>query len=82
MFVIRQQEAAVSKTFNRYFSVRHTGYLGIAHNGNLVNANHLKQHLERTWKYFQTTSDTEVLAHLIKEVKLPSVQRVKNAFHY
>ncbi|MBW9234619.1 amidophosphoribosyltransferase, partial [Leptospira santarosai] len=43
-----------------------TGSLAIAHNGNLVNATHLKQHLERQGSIFQTSSDTEVLAHLIK----------------
>ena len=45
-----------------------TGSLALAHNGNLVNANHLKSQLRRARKIFQTTSDTEVLAHLIKEV--------------
>lgn len=43
-----------------------TGSLAIAHNGNLINATDLKEHLERQGSIFQTTSDTEVLAHLIK----------------
>lgn len=43
-----------------------TGSLAIAHNGNLINARDLKEHLERQGSIFQTTSDTEVLAHLIK----------------
>lgn len=43
-----------------------TGSMAIAHNGNLVNAKDLKEHLERQGSIFQTTSDTEVLAHLIK----------------
>ena len=43
-----------------------TGSLAISHNGNLVNATELKSHLERQGSIFQTTSDTEVLAHLIK----------------
>ncbi|WP_026691237.1 amidophosphoribosyltransferase [Alteribacter aurantiacus] len=43
-----------------------TGSLALAHNGNLVNANALKHQLERQGSIFQTTSDTEVLAHLIK----------------
>ncbi|BAB04349.1 amidophosphoribosyltransferase [Halalkalibacterium halodurans] len=42
------------------------GSLAIAHNGNLVNANHLKNQLENQGSIFQSTSDTEVLAHLIK----------------
>ncbi|EST10844.1 amidophosphoribosyltransferase [Sporolactobacillus laevolacticus] len=40
--------------------------LSIAHNGNLVNAHKLKGELEERGSIFQTTSDTEVIAHLIK----------------
>jgi amidophosphoribosyltransferase len=43
-----------------------TSSLALAHNGNLVNANALKHQLESQGSIFQTTSDTEVLAHLIK----------------
>jgi amidophosphoribosyltransferase len=41
------------------------GNLAIATNGNLVNAGSLRRKLERQGSIFQTTSDTEVLAHLI-----------------
>ncbi|WP_018923598.1 amidophosphoribosyltransferase [Salsuginibacillus kocurii] len=44
-----------------------TGGLAIAHNGNLVNAHKLKAELEQAGSIFQSTSDTEVLAHLIKK---------------
>jgi amidophosphoribosyltransferase len=43
-----------------------TGSLAIAHNGNLVNANSMKHQLESQGSIFQSTSDTEVVAHLIK----------------
>lgn len=43
-----------------------TGSLSVAHNGNIVNAAELREHLERQGSIFQTNSDTEVLAHLIK----------------
>ncbi|MFX3673364.1 MAG: amidophosphoribosyltransferase [Paenisporosarcina sp.] len=57
-----------------------TGSLAIAHNGNLVNANHLKHHLERQGSIFQTSSDTEVLAHLIKKSGYSTFEkRAKNA---
>ncbi|WP_397540134.1 amidophosphoribosyltransferase [Rummeliibacillus pycnus] len=57
-----------------------TGSLSIAHNGNLVNANHLKKHLERQGSIFQTTSDTEALAHLLKRSGFGSMNdRAKNA---
>ncbi|MBP3952580.1 amidophosphoribosyltransferase [Bacillus suaedae] len=42
------------------------GSLAIAHNGNLVNANSMKHQLESQGSIFQSTSDTEVVAHLIK----------------
>jgi amidophosphoribosyltransferase len=41
------------------------GDLAIATNGNLVNAEEIKKKLERQGSIFQTTSDTEVVAHLI-----------------
>lgn len=44
-----------------------TGNLSVAHNGNIVNAAELREHLERQGSIFQTNSDTEVLAHLIKK---------------
>ncbi|MBI3019039.1 MAG: amidophosphoribosyltransferase [Deltaproteobacteria bacterium] len=39
--------------------------LAIAHNGNLTNAVRLKRILEQSGSIFQTTSDTEILLHLI-----------------
>ena len=57
-----------------------TGSLALAHNGNLVNANQLKSQLEGQGSIFQTTSDTEVLAHLIRRGgNSPFKERVKNA---
>ena len=41
------------------------GALAIAHNGNLVNAEELRDKLERRGSIFQSTSDTEVIIHLI-----------------
>lgn len=43
-----------------------SGSLALAHNGNLINATALKHQLEGQGSIFQTTSDTEVLAHLIR----------------
>jgi amidophosphoribosyltransferase len=40
------------------------GEIAICHNGNLVNAQELREMLVRTGSIFQTTSDTEVLLHL------------------
>lgn len=41
------------------------GNLALATNGNLVNAAQIRRNLERQGSIFQTTSDTEVIAHLI-----------------
>ena len=40
--------------------------LGICHNGNLVNARALRKHLEERGAIFHSSSDTEVLVHLIR----------------
>ncbi|WP_042352024.1 amidophosphoribosyltransferase [Bacillus massiliigorillae] len=54
--------------------------MGLAHNGNLVNATQLKAQLEAQGSIFQTTSDTEVVAHLIRRSGPMSLKdRVKNA---
>jgi amidophosphoribosyltransferase len=41
------------------------GPLGLAHNGNLVNARDLRQSLEASGSIFQTTLDTEIFLHLM-----------------
>ncbi len=41
------------------------GAVAIAHNGNLTNAHEIRKNLEATGSVFQSTSDTEVLVHLI-----------------
>lgn len=41
------------------------GELAIATNGNIVNASQIRNQLEKQGSIFQTTSDTEVIAHLI-----------------
>jgi len=45
------------------------GMIALAHNGNLVNANEIRQRLERAGSIFQTTSDTEVVVHLIAPIE-------------
>ena len=44
-----------------------TGDFGLCHNGNLVNSDALKNELETQGSIFQSTSDSEVFAHLIKK---------------
>ncbi|MFK9092013.1 amidophosphoribosyltransferase [Bacillus salipaludis] len=57
-----------------------SGSLALAHNGNLVNATSLKHQLEAQGSIFQTSSDTEVLAHLIRRSGFHQMkEQVKNA---
>ncbi len=44
------------------------GSVAIAHNGNLVNAEDLRNRLEASGSIFQTSSDTEVIVHLMAKV--------------
>jgi amidophosphoribosyltransferase len=50
------------------------GQIAVAHNGNLVNAQELRDELVRGGSIFQTSSDTEVLLHLYARSKAPSVE--------
>ena len=64
------------------------GQIALAHNGNLVNAQEIRARLDRQGSIFQTTSDTEVIVHLIaqsKEQTLPdaicdALRQVEGAF--
>jgi amidophosphoribosyltransferase len=47
----------------------HTGPLALSHNGNLTNAVPLREELIRRGSIFQSTSDSEVLVHLIARSK-------------
>lgn len=53
-----------------------SGSMSICHNGNLVNANLLKKDLESKGSIFSSTSDTEVLGHLIKRQEGKMIDRI------
>ena len=62
------------------------GDLAVATNGNLVNAPEIRRELESAGSIFQTTSDTEVIAHLIARspkgfVEAVSVRSVQLRHH-
>jgi amidophosphoribosyltransferase len=64
------------------------GKIALAHNGNITNAQEVRAQLEQQGSIFQTTSDTEVIVHLVarsREHTLPeavadSLRRIEGAF--
>jgi amidophosphoribosyltransferase len=66
----------------------HGGPLALAHNGNLTNATELREDLVRKGSIFQSTSDSEVIVHLIarSEARQPedqildALERVEGAY--
>ncbi|MGN1294867.1 MAG: amidophosphoribosyltransferase, partial [Bacilli bacterium] len=50
-----------------FFFRHHRGDFALAHNGNIVNSKELKTMLENRGSIFQSTSDSEILAHLIRK---------------
>ncbi len=56
------------------------GPLALAHNGNLVNSRILWDELQKEGALFQTTSDSEIIVHLIARSKKPDlISRIKDA---
>lgn len=64
------------------------GHLAISHNGNLSNAHIIRQQLIKEGAIFQTTSDTEIILHLISRSKkekqvdqiIDALEKVEGAF--
>lgn len=52
---------------------------GLCHNGNIVNADALRAELESLGSIFQSTSDSEIIAHLLKRESGAFVQRLQSA---
>ncbi|MGG4554316.1 amidophosphoribosyltransferase [Paenibacillus sp. FSL W8-0186] len=55
------------------------GDLAVATNGNIVNAPQIRHQLEQSGSIFQTTSDTEVIAHLIARSPKDFVEAARDA---
>lgn len=64
--------------------------VAICHNGNLINAQTLRQYLEKHGAIFHSSSDTEVIMHLIRRSKAPtfeealkeSLRQIKGGFTF
>ena len=58
------------------------GALAIAHNGNLTNAMQTRRRLENRGSIFQTSSDTEVIVHLLAEARQSgTIERLTHALN-
>ena len=94
--VIRKLPGAIAIGHNRYATTGETalrnvqplyadlslGGMAVAHNGNLSNAMTLRHGLVRTGSIFQSTSDTEVIIHLVATAGGPSfLDRFIDALH-
>ena len=66
----------------------HAGSVAVAHNGNLINAEDLHAEFERRGAIFQTTTDTEIILHLIahasthdfNEALMLSLMQIKGSY--
>lgn len=77
-----------AKNIQPFTVVYKSGNLAIAHNGNITNAKVIRQELTNEGAIFQSTSDSEVILHLISRSKLndqvlqikEALQRLEGAF--
>jgi amidophosphoribosyltransferase len=67
---------------------RKDGFFAVGHNGNLTNSNKLREFLENEGSLFQTSTDTEVICHLIARSRkneihnkiIDALQQLQGAF--
>ena len=57
--------ASALRNVQPLFAELSTGGFAVAHNGNISNATHMRRELTRRGSIFQSTSDTEVIIHLV-----------------
>lgn len=68
------------KNIQPFYAHYRMGNIAIAHNGNLTNAKKIRDHLVDEGAIFQTTSDTEVILHLIARSKLDNqIDQIRDA---
>ncbi len=57
------------------------GLIAVSHNGNFVNARSLRRELEKDGAIFQTTSDTEIVLHLLARSRgATMIDKLRDAF--
>lgn len=65
--------ASQLKNAQPFFADTHRGSMSLAHNGNLVNATGIRGELEAQGSVFGSTSDTEVILHLVARSQAASL---------
>ena len=74
MCAIRRRERALTWNAQPILVDCWRGPIALAHNGNLTNALHLRRELERDGAIFHSTSDSEVILHLISRSRRRTLQ--------
>ena len=69
------------KNVQPLFSELSVGGVAIAHNGNLTNTHQLKEKLIKSGSIFQSTSDTEVILHLLSTASGTLLERLTYALN-
>lgn len=66
------------------FLFRHgDGDFGLCHNGNIVNSQVLRNRLEKSGSIFQSSSDSEILAHLLyQDSRVTKIDAIKESLIY
>ncbi len=80
--------ASIARNIQPFVAKHIKGHIVIAHNGNLVNAFSLRSAMEKRGSIFQTTMDSEIIAHLIaafpdnniEEALPPALARLEGAY--
>ncbi|GIU67242.1 amidophosphoribosyltransferase [Candidatus Phycosocius spiralis] len=76
------QGGTIMRNVQPLFADLSGGGIGVAHNGNLTNARKLREQLVEDGAIFQSTSDTEVILHLIARSRAPRMMdRFVEALH-
>ncbi|MEW5950418.1 MAG: amidophosphoribosyltransferase [Elusimicrobiota bacterium] len=81
--------SSVNNSQPLYFNCKY-GEIAVAHNGNIVNAAHIKENLAKSGAIFQSDTDSEAIIHLISrsgkknffEAALEQLPKLKGAYSF